>query len=78
MCHMVNHIASLRLSRLCPRVKYSVITNCFETFQADSHLISSSNNKSMNCLISVYRKRYPMNILVSVFAIVLGAFIAAG
>ncbi|NXR05173.1 S35D2 protein, partial [Sagittarius serpentarius] len=42
------------------------------------HLISFSNNENVNCLIFAYRKRYPLSIIVSVFAIILGAFIAAG
>lgn len=47
--HMGNHVVSVRLSRLYPPVKCSVIINCFETFQADSHLISASNNENVNC-----------------------------
>lgn len=47
--HMVSHVVSVRLSRLRPSVKCSVIINCFETFQADSHLISASNNENVNC-----------------------------
>lgn len=35
---LVNHIASIRLSRLCS-FKYSVITSCFESFQADSEMV---------------------------------------
>ncbi|XP_010192294.1 PREDICTED: UDP-N-acetylglucosamine/UDP-glucose/GDP-mannose transporter-like, partial [Mesitornis unicolor] len=44
----------------------------------DGLFISSSSNENGNCLIFLYRKRYPQSIIVSVFAIILGAFIAAG
>lgn len=46
--HMGNHVVSVKLW-LWPPVKCSVIINCFETFQADSHLIPASNNENVNC-----------------------------
>ncbi|NXC20093.1 S35D2 protein, partial [Corythaeola cristata] len=65
LIYVGNHISGLSSTR---KLRYSKW----------NHLISSSNNENVNCLIFVYRKRYPLSIVVSVFAIVLGAFIAAG